>query len=175
MRAGRPHQRAPSRTLLGLAFFHVQELVVPLPTGRLLARICSLFLVGASPGGPAVAGGQAPQAEIMQICQPEPLLWFHFVEASAVLEAVELPCAGWHLACPPVRRHGAQGPYDHPFICDVSGVTTVARLPRRRLRGRGLGRLFFHGCGLLRGCLLGGLRFSQRFLLWVLDAIRQLF
>jgi len=119
-----------------------------------------------------VAGGQAPQAEAMQICQPEPLLWLHFVEAPAVLEAVEFPRAGWHLARPPVRWYGAQGSYDHPFFCDVFGVTAVTWLPRWRLRGCGLGRPSFHGCGLLRGCPLGGLRFSQRFLLRVLDAVR---
>jgi hypothetical protein len=122
-----------------------------------------------------MAGSQPPQAEIIQICQPEPLLWFHFVEAPTVLEAVELPRAGWHLARPPVRWHGTQGSYDHFFFYDVFGVTHVAWLPRRRLRGCGLGRLFFQGRDLLRGCLLGGLRFSQRFPLWVLVAVRQLF
>ncbi len=102
---------------------------MPSPTGCLLACISSLFLVRASLGSPAVTRGQTSQAETVQICQPEPLLWFHFLEAPAVLEAVEFPCAGWHLARPPVRWHGAQGPYDHSFFCDVFGVTTVAWLP----------------------------------------------
>ena len=65
VRARWPHQRTPPRTPLGLALLHVQELVVPFPTGCLLACICSLFFVRASPGGPAVARGQTPQAETM--------------------------------------------------------------------------------------------------------------
>ena len=67
VRAEWPHQRTLFRTLLGLALLHVQELVVPPPAGCLLACIGSLFLVRASPGGPAVTRGQAPQAETVKI------------------------------------------------------------------------------------------------------------
>jgi hypothetical protein len=148
---------------------------VPPPTDCLPARVRSLFLVGAIPGSPAMAGGQAPQAEVMQIYQPEPLFWFHFVETPAVLKTVEFPRAGWHLARPPVRWHGAQGSYDHSFFCDLLRVTALTRLPRRCLRGRGLGRLSLRGCGLLRGRSLDGLRFTRCFLLRALDVIRQLF
>jgi hypothetical protein len=111
----------------------------------------------------------------VQICQPEPLLWFHFVETPAILEAVELPCAERHLARPPVRWRGAQGPYDYFLLCVVLGVPTVAWLPRLHLRGLGLDRLFFHSRDLLRGDLLSGFRFLRHFRLWTLDAVRQLF
>ena len=89
---------------------------MPSPTGCPLACISSLFLVRASPGDPAMTWGQAPQAETVQICQLEPLLWFHLVEAPTVLETVELPCAGWYPARPPVRGQGAQRSYYYSLL-----------------------------------------------------------